>query len=179
MISDPKSSLKTHWIFSLIIFTLGLTTLVLLKLVYGSTAPNQWYMKAWKRHNQITHTPFGQRTNKPTALPENPVLIHTKNFYPGRQSISTLIILHLLTNSLVIHPLPLPGPLPCVTFSIVFVVFLLIPLPSPSPCVWFLIGLVTFPPSPGVFFVSVLVAWLANGPGAATYSTIVCGILCF
>ena len=57
----------------------------------------------------MTHTPFGQHTNELTALLENPLLIFTKNFYPGRQSISTLIILHLLTNSLDIPPLPLPS----------------------------------------------------------------------
>ena len=123
----------------------------------------------WKHEkgtiNQMTHTPFGQRTNEPTALPENPVLIHTKNFYPGRQSISTLIILHLLTNSLDIPLLPLPGPLPCATFPIVFVVVLLIPLPSLSPCFWFLTGLVIFPPSPGEEFRKRLCGVLAEGPG--------------
>ena len=136
-------------------------------------------MKAWKRHNRMTHTPFGQHTKELTALLENPMLIYTKNFYPGRQSISMLIILHLLTNSLDIPPLPLPGLLPCATFPIIFVIVLLIPLPSPSPCVWFLIGLVIFPPNcPGVFFVSVLGAWLAEGPGLPRYSTFVWGI-CF
>ena len=55
----------------------------------------------------MTHTPFDQHTKELTALLKNPVLIYTKNFYSGRLSISTLIILHLLTNSLDI-PLPTP-----------------------------------------------------------------------
>ena len=169
MILSQKSSAKTHWLFIPKTFTPGLITLELSTLVYGSTDRNQWYMTVWKRHNRTTHTPFGQHTNELTALLENPVLINTKNFYPRRLFISTLSILHQLTNSPAIPPLPLPGTSPCATFPIVFVVVLLILLPSPSPCFWFLIGLVIFPPNcPGGFFVSVLVAWLADGSGAVT-----------
>ena len=140
-----------------------------MNLVNGYTTQNQWFMTVWRKHNRMTHTPFGQYTNKLTALPENPVLIFTKNLYPKRQSISKLIILHLLTNSLDNPPLPLPGHLPCTTFLIVFVVVLLIPLPSLSPCFWFLIGLVIFPPSPGVFFVSLLVWRWRKDPGGLRY----------
>ena len=83
----------------------------------------------------MTHTPFGLRTNKLSTLLENPLLIYTKNFSLGSQSISMLKIPHLLINLLVIPPLPLPGLLLYATSPIVFVVVLLIPLSSPSPCV--------------------------------------------
>ena len=63
------------------IFTPGLTTLVLLILAYGYTAQNHLYMKVWRKHNWTKHIPSGLNTKELlTALLANLVLLCTKEF---------------------------------------------------------------------------------------------------